>query len=49
MVTIYLSQGAAIDYGVWLELANSGRYAVVMRTMEAHYQDLMDMLREIFQ
>ncbi len=49
VVTIYLSQGTAIDYGVWLELANSGRYAVVMRTMEAHYQDLMDMLKEIFQ
>ena len=49
VVTIYLSQGTAIDYGIWLELANSGRYAVVMRTMEAHYQDLMDMLKEIFQ
>jgi len=49
VVTIYLSHGTAIDYGIWLELANSGRYAVVMRTMEAHYQDLMDMLKEIFQ
>lgn len=48
VVTIYLSHGAVIDYGLWLELANSGRYAVIMRTMEAHYQDLMDMLREVF-
>jgi hypothetical protein len=49
VVTIYLSHGAVIDYGVWLELAHSGSYAVIMRTMEAHYQPLMDMLRDIFQ
>lgn len=48
VVTIYLSHGATIDYGVWLELANSGRYAVIMRTMETFYDPLMAMLREIF-
>lgn len=48
VVTIYLSHGATIDYGLWLELANSGTYAVIMRTMEAHYGDLMSMLNEIF-
>lgn len=48
VVTIYLSHGAVIDYGVYLELANSGRYAVVMRTMQAHYEPLMAQLREIF-
>ena len=48
IVTIYLSHGATIDYGVWLELANSGSYAVIMRTMESHYDSLMDLLREIF-
>ena len=48
VVTIYLSHGATIDYGLWLELANSGRHAVIMRTMEAHYGDLMSMLNEIF-
>lgn len=47
VVTIYLSHGAVIDYGVWLELANSGRYAVIMRTMQAHYEPLMAMLRNI--
>ena len=46
VVTIYLSHGATIDYGVFLELANSGRYAVIMRTMEAHYPEVMQMLRE---
>ena len=48
VVTIYLSHGATIDYGVWLELANSGRYAVIMRTMQNHYEPLMQMLREAF-
>lgn len=48
VVTIYLSHGATIDYGIWLELANSGRYGVIMRTMESHYEPLMQMLREIF-
>ena len=48
VVTIYLSHGATISYGVWLELANSGSYAVIMRTMESHYESLMQLLREIF-
>jgi len=48
VVTIYLSHGATIDYGVWLELASSGRYAVIMRTMQNHYEHLMQMLREAF-
>ena len=54
VVTIYLSHGATIDYGIWLELAGgedgagAGKYAIIMRTMQAHYQDLMNMLNEIF-
>lgn len=48
VVTIYLSHGVAINYGVWLELAGSGRYSVVMKTMQAHYEPLMQMLREAF-
>ena len=48
VVTIFLSHGATIDYGIWLELANSGRYGVIMRTMQAHYEPLMQMLREAF-
>lgn len=47
VVTIYLSHGALIDYGVYLELANSGRYAVIMRTMQAHYEPLMAQLRDL--
>jgi hypothetical protein len=45
VVTIYLSHGATIDYGLWLELSNSGKYSVIMRTMQAHYEPLMQMLR----
>jgi hypothetical protein len=48
VVTIYLSHGATIDYGVYLELANSGRYGIIMRTMQNHYEPLMAMLRDIF-
>lgn len=35
MVTLYLSHG--MEYGVFLELCNSGRYAIVLPTLEAHY------------
>lgn len=48
VVTIYLSHGATIDYGKWLELASSGKNAIIMRTMQAHYEPLMQMLREAF-
>ncbi len=47
VVTIYLSHAATLDYGIWLELANEGRYAVVMQTMEAHYDQLMSLLRDV--
>lgn len=48
VVTIYLSHSAMLDYPVFLELANQGRYAIIMRTMESHYDELMQMLREVF-
>ena len=55
VVTIYLSHGATINYGVFLELRGgsdgspgSGRYAIIMRTMQNHYEPLMQMLREAF-
>lgn len=60
VVTIYLSHGATIDYGVFLELGGgsgaggdgngpgSGRYAIIMRTMQNHYEPLMQMLRDAF-
>ena len=48
VVVIYLSHGLMIDYGIWLELANGGRYAVIMRTMEAHLPQLKQLLDGIF-
>lgn len=48
IVTIYLSHGPDIDYGVYLELAHGGRYAVIMRTVEAHLPELMAELEGVF-
>ena len=55
VVTIYLSHAAVIDYGVYLELGGgsdgspgSGKYAIIMKTMQNHYEPLMQMLREAF-
>jgi hypothetical protein len=48
MVTIFLSHGADIDYGVYLELANGGRYQVIQPTIERHLPELMQDLRQVF-
>lgn len=48
VVTIYLSHSATLDYGIWLELVGEGRNAIVMPTMQGHYDQLMSMLREAF-
>lgn len=46
VVTIYLTSG--MDYGKWLELANSGKYATILPTLELHYNEVTERLREIF-
>lgn len=48
LVIVYLSHGPAIDYGVWLELANGGRYQVIMPTIEAHLPEIKAMLDQMF-
>lgn len=45
MVVIYLIQG--MDYGKWLELCNGGKYAIVMKSLEAHYHEVMAMVRRL--
>lgn len=40
VVTIYLSHGAQLDHGIWLELANEGKYSIIMKTIEAHLPEL---------
>jgi hypothetical protein len=37
-----------MDYGKWLELANNGRYAVILKTMQAEYPRLMAMIMRLF-
>jgi hypothetical protein len=40
VVTIFLSHSAVLDYPLWLELANAGNYAIIMRTIESHLPEL---------
>lgn len=46
VVKLYLSHG--MEYGKWLELCNSGRYAIVMPTLQAHYGQIMAALNDLF-
>ena len=48
VVIIYLSHGHTVDYGVYLELANGGNYAVIMPTIEANLGEIERMLQRIF-
>jgi hypothetical protein len=45
-VAIYLAHG--MDYGIFLELANQGVYAIILPTLEAHYARIRQKLQEIF-
>jgi hypothetical protein len=47
VVVLYLSHGATLNYGVFLELAHGGKYAIIMRTMQSHYNELMQMLHDV--
>ena len=33
-----------MDYGIWLEVANAGNYAIIMPTIEAHFATVLDEL-----
>jgi hypothetical protein len=46
IVALYLSHG--MEYGKWLELCNSGKYAVIMPTLEAYYPQISAAMRELF-
>lgn len=47
-VTIWLSHGHTINYGVFLELAHGKRYAVIMPTIQANLPVIEGMLQRIF-
>lgn len=45
VVELYLS--GKVGYQIYLELKNSGRYAIIMPTIEAHYKPIFDMLQKV--
>lgn len=46
IVRLYIAHG--VSYGLWLEIRNSGRYAVLWDTLMAHVDAINAMLKEIF-
>ncbi|ADQ06506.1 conserved hypothetical protein [Caldicellulosiruptor hydrothermalis 108] len=42
--TLYLSHG--VEYGIWLELAHDGNYAIVGPTIDAHLQRIKETIKE---
>ncbi len=45
-VELYLAHG--VDYGIYLEVAHAGKYAIIYPTLQAHLQDIANMLKGIF-
>ncbi len=45
-VALYLAHG--MDYGIWLEVRWSGKYAIIWPTLEAHLEAISAMLHEVF-
>ena len=45
-VAIFLKHG--MEYGIYLELEYQGRYAIILPTLESHYQPISDMLHKVF-
>jgi hypothetical protein len=36
-----------VEYGIWLEVANAGRYAIILRSLEAHYSVYMSAIERL--
>lgn len=45
MVELYLTH--KMSYGKWLEIANSGRYAIILPTLETNYDKIFKMLEQV--
>jgi len=45
-VILYLSHG--MEYGVFLELCNAGRYAIILPTLEAHYEQIKQAMKDLY-
>ena len=48
IVTLYLSHGHTVFYGIFLELARGGKYAIIMPTIEKHLPELKRLLNSLF-
>jgi hypothetical protein len=44
-VVIYLFH--TMSYGIWLEVKNQGRFAIILRTLESFYPQVMAALRQL--
>lgn len=40
--TLYLELYHTVDHGVWLEVIQSGRFAIIMPTLEAYSSEIFD-------
>lgn len=45
MVTVYLFH--QMDYGKWLEIARGGPYRIILPTLQAHYGEVMRLLKSL--
>lgn len=45
-VILYLSHG--MEYGVFLELCNAGKYAIVMKTLETYYPQIAQAMKDLY-
>lgn len=48
VVSIFLSHGADVDYGVYLEMAHGGNYSIIMPTIEQWLPEVLAELRRLF-
>ena len=43
---LYLSHGAMINYGIWLEMANNGSYGIVKPTYKKYHERVIDDIKK---
>lgn len=48
IVALYLSHGHTVYYGIFLELARGGKYAIIVPVIEKHLPELKSKLDELF-
>jgi hypothetical protein len=48
LVTIYLSHGHTVYYGVFLEICNGGRYAIILPTLQRNQVEIEHTLQRLF-